>query len=199
MNYHSTTDAEHYNYFRDYDPAIGRYIESDPIGLRGGINRFLYVTSSPLRFIDRYGLAASCGDGPPDDECCKHTVTQHMLADQGIGGTVMCCRGRKVSCSETPNGPEPGRSLIKKCLLQHEDRHIQDVECSSNNTIDQSQFRSDVPQKVGECNAFRVELDCLNNAIGQCGNDGLCQNWMRENAEKKLGSANRRFQCGFTR
>jgi RHS repeat-associated protein len=27
----------HYNYFRDYDPQVGRYVESDPIGLDGGV------------------------------------------------------------------------------------------------------------------------------------------------------------------
>ncbi len=32
-----------YNYFRDYDPSLGRYIESDPIGLGGGLNTFGYV------------------------------------------------------------------------------------------------------------------------------------------------------------
>ncbi|WP_205836512.1 RHS repeat domain-containing protein [Iodobacter violaceini] len=32
-----------YNYFRDYDPATGRYIESDPIGLAGGINTYLWI------------------------------------------------------------------------------------------------------------------------------------------------------------
>src|SRR5258706_3925183 len=51
-------DAEHYNYFRDYDPGTGRYLESDPIGMRAGPNAFAYVASGPLIAIDPKGLQA---------------------------------------------------------------------------------------------------------------------------------------------
>ncbi len=46
----------HYNYFRDYDPAIGRYIQSDPIGLDGGINTYFYAAADPIGWFDIDGL-----------------------------------------------------------------------------------------------------------------------------------------------
>jgi len=54
--YYDQETGTHYNYFRDYDATIGRYEQSDLIGLRGGFNTYVYVSASPLRWSDQYGL-----------------------------------------------------------------------------------------------------------------------------------------------
>ena len=46
----------HYNYFRDYEPETGRYVQSDPIGLDGGINTYVYVEADSLQNFDSDGL-----------------------------------------------------------------------------------------------------------------------------------------------
>ncbi|NYZ66288.1 RHS repeat protein [Endozoicomonas sp. SM1973] len=65
----------HYNYFRDYDPNLGRYVQSDPIGLEGGLNTYAYVEGNPLVYFDDKGL---------------NTQT---LIKQILGG-----RGNSISC-----------------------------------------------------------------------------------------------------
>lgn len=44
------------NYYRDYDPQLGRYTSADPLGLAGGANPYTYVDSNPLGKIDPLGL-----------------------------------------------------------------------------------------------------------------------------------------------
>jgi hypothetical protein len=49
------------NGHRDFDPATGRYVESDPVGLRGGINTYAYVAGRPLDGWMRLIRSARCG------------------------------------------------------------------------------------------------------------------------------------------
>ncbi|MGH8041999.1 MAG: RHS repeat domain-containing protein [Rudaea sp.] len=57
-------DAEtglNYNFFRDYEAGTGRYIESDPIGLKAGISTYTYVQGNSFAGADKYGLAKCTG------------------------------------------------------------------------------------------------------------------------------------------
>ena len=55
-----------YNNFRSYDPSTGKYVESDPLGLSGGMNSYAYVDGSPVSAFDFFGLLSTCYSGAPN-------------------------------------------------------------------------------------------------------------------------------------
>ncbi len=87
-------DAEtqtHYNYFRDYEPRTGRYVQSDPIGIAGGLNTYAYVRNSPLSSFDPLGLEVACQPSAWPDVLALGATG--LLLVSGIGAPVALAVG----------------------------------------------------------------------------------------------------------
>ena len=98
--YYDQETGLHYNYFRDYDPSTGRYVQSDPIGLRGGLNTFGYVEGNPLLLVDIYGLCGEC----PGGNWSSYSIPA-FSGFFGGGGTVAettyTCKSTGLECMAT--------------------------------------------------------------------------------------------------
>ncbi|PPD45241.1 MAG: hypothetical protein CTY16_10540 [Methylobacter sp.] len=102
-----------YNVFRSYDPKVGRYTQSDPIGIDGGVNTFGYVGGNPVNYADPLGLAR-----------CTYVISRHTLicvpnspspfegpplglGPDGVFSGVEECQNNNACTNESKKGPIP--------------------------------------------------------------------------------------------
>ncbi|MGV3581664.1 MAG: Ig-like domain-containing protein [Methylophilus sp.] len=98
--YYDAETGLSYNYFRDYNPQTGRYLQSDPIGLEGGqFSTYAYVDGSPIGSVDPMGLA----------ECTLDFVTGRLLCLSNMGDKsldIPVASGNNGAGSNCKNNPD---------------------------------------------------------------------------------------------
>jgi RHS repeat-associated protein len=80
--YYDEETGLHYNWHRYYDPQTGRYLRTDPLGLGGGINLYLYAGGNPVNFVDPMGLKTTI------------TITNTKFTASSISGAISATSDR---------------------------------------------------------------------------------------------------------
>ena len=139
-------DAEtgtHYNYHRDYDPLVGRYEQSDPIGLKGGVNTYSYVGGNPLYRFDPTGEA-------PEDGSGFSTMYGNWCGRNWSGGQI----GPII-----PTHPLAPIDSVDSCCMVH-DYCYANYECNTN-------CMSEEVKKASKKRCDQEMVACLDNLRGK--------------------------------
>jgi RHS repeat-associated protein len=163
--YFDSESGLHYNYFRDYEAGVGRYIESDPIGFEGGISTCAYVYSSSLIASDAVGLAAAYGL-PGTNE------TAHNLGEGGsicvtAAAGAYSTAGDEARSTQLPGAHNGPQDAVRHCIWICKFARVAGSSCAravGNNHEMAGQDRGDPLEEL--------EMDWANNAQGiQCASE----------------------------
>jgi len=180
-----------------------RFCSKDPIGFRGSKwSLYEYVMSRPTIMKDPTGLV--CFVGPcllpssynfaprSETECCSDAKASGIDNDD-LGG-VVCCDGKTVTC--TWNIPittsVSAKNIISDCIRKHEDSHHADiVPCKTGicaRGISRGKFAllQVHGRNTSECDAYRIEINCLTSSIAKCNGDAICEGWVEHYIQESI-------------
>lgn len=132
---YSSESGLHYNYFREYEPATGRYTQSDPIGLQGGIDTYLYAVARPQTRTDPKGLKtyvdlcvgnyANCAQFQDENHSDDVNKAAFLACKGSIDyackrGGVSCCRTAQISCEASAYElGDLAKEALAECAVEH--------------------------------------------------------------------------------
>ena len=109
--YYDAETGNWYNHFRTYNPRTGRYVESDPIGLGGGLNTYAYVSGNPVNEVDPLGLIST---GSELADCRLNAVANGLAQVTPYLGAFLGLSGQSVEVfnSTNPTIVQTGQNLF---------------------------------------------------------------------------------------
>jgi RHS repeat-associated protein len=117
--YYDAETGSHQNWYRDYKPEIGRYLEADPIGLLGGVNLFTYVGNNPVNKKDPSGLIIAIPVGIA--ACMANPACASAVLAGGAATAAMLSKW--IETIEVPSEPMPTPDLSnipERCRIEYE-------------------------------------------------------------------------------
>jgi RHS repeat-associated protein len=170
--YFDSETGLNYNYFRDYEPGTGRYVESDPIGLGSGLNSYTYVDSNSLFFRDSQGTKPE---------------PYGMLPSNGWPySTIMCDGHGGIIPYIWPGYTAKQLECYGDCLRLHEESHAGDYEQAAPGICankprglllhDPSWYATD----KSEIKAYGASIRCLKEKIDAIQRNNTCPNCLDE-------------------
>ncbi len=131
---HDAESGLNYNYFRDYEPGTGRYVESDPIGTYDGPSTYGYVQQSPLSLSDPLGLYVKrCSRelGSPSKPATNqraYNLTRHDYLN--VSGKILSFTtegNMALSRGIVKNNEDPNKGCVMYCKDDKFDKYVHDA------------------------------------------------------------------------
>ena len=142
----------HYNYFRDYDPRTGRYIESDLVGLRGGINTYAYVANRVTGLVDPEGTQPPV---PPPSQSPYPLLTLPS-ALRAVQTPATLANSSRAAWGEPPEGTRGGTVIGIIEVINNWDEPKRDL-LRAQEMLDALQDRKTIDEyfkNLNECNSL---------------------------------------------